>query len=235
MPYLLFSGTSGVFGCSAPFWVQWFYPRYINEDFAYNYNGASLVSGFIGPEVTPYINVTDSYDSNGGVVSDTTVASATSLTFGFAGMHAFPLTRHASFMLRTGNTGIRFKDDMSGSIEYGKATTAFRFLFTSDTRASVTFPCIRNINRGRLYADNLYATPFYELHFVGTDRYFADPVHEAFTQKTFDSDAVAVSHWIGLGMELGTIKNYAFARPLRFEAAWDALDNDFKCDVSFGF
>ncbi len=226
MPLLLLVGEEdGCFAMTLPVWAQWQYYRYFNEDFYYNKAGLTRLSGYIGPDVTPYFKFTE---------SDTVITTVTSLSFGVECMHAFPLFKYGSFSLSTENYGIKCDRKVSGRV--GDIDSVdYTFLLTSTNRAVFTFPIIRNINRGRLYADNLYGKLFYQLDFAGTNDYFAESTKDVFFDKNYISNNASVSHWIGLGIELGLIKNHIFGRSLIVEAAWDIFDKEFAVDMSFWF
>ncbi len=235
MPLYLFLGEEAGFGLSAPFWIEWMYHQYINEDIAYNKAGLTLLRGFIGPDITPFFDVVQTVDSAGTVLeSDTVITPVASFIFGIEARHAFPLFHYGSFILSTENYGIK-----SNQVVYGRVgdidSTDYRFLFTSATRAALTFPVLRNINSGRLYADNLYGSLFYQLNFAGTDDYFDAAAKDVFVDKSCRSDNASVSHLIGLGFQMGLIKYHTFKRDLNVEAAWDIFDEEIIITMSFRF
>ena len=236
MPIQLFSEGMAGFGVSSPVWIQWIYERYFNEDIYYNNAGISSMNVFAGPDVQPVVEIEDTYDTSGNLSEpDTTVETVVSLSFGLDFMHAFPLFKYASFTLSTRNHGMKFNKKVSGTISRYNDTTRYDFLLTSSSRAAFTLPIIRNINRGRLYADNLYGSLFYQLDFAGTQDYFSEPKNDAFLDKKYSTDFASVSHLIGAGIEFGLIKNYIFMRTLKIEAGWDIFHEAFNCDLSWMF
>lgn len=235
-PGLLFSDGMAGFGMSSPVWIQWIYKRYSNEDIYYNKAGISSLNVFVGPDVIPVVEIEDTYDTSGSLSeSDTTFETVVSLSFGLEFMHAFPLFKYASFTLSTQNYGLKFNKEVSGSIGRYYDSTSYDFLLTSSNRAAFKLPIIRNINRGRLYADNLYGSLFYQLDFAGTEEYFSEPKKDAFLDKKYSTDFASVSHLLGAGIEFGLIKNYMFMRKLKVEAAWDFFYEEFNFDLSWWF
>jgi len=235
IPLAFGSKSEKPLGISAPLWLRWHYQRYINEDIRYNNAGISSLSIFAGPEVMPYTKIEDAYDSTGSVVvSDTTRDYVTSLVFGVEFLHAFPVYKYSSFNIRTQNTGVTLNREISGRVGEIKSVD-YRFLLTSKTRLGYTFPILRNINRGRWYADNLYGSLFYRLDFSGTQQFFANAERDIVFNKQYSSDYAYLSHRIGAGVELGLIKKYMFMRTLMLEAAWNVFDNSVYVDVSMWF
>ncbi len=235
MPLYLFAGESAGFGMSMPFWAQWQFQRYRNEDISYNNAGISQLRVYIGPDITPYVIIEETDESSDSMsVLDTNLITVGALSFGVEFMHSFPLLKYGSFSISTANYGMKFSEKVSGTV--GTIDSAdYRFLITSATRTAFTFPVIRNINRGRLYADNLYGTLFYQLDFAGTDSYFENPVNDVFIDKEFYTNDASVSHWVGLGLELGLIKNHVFGRTLNVEAAWDVLNKEIAVNFAWWF
>lgn len=233
---LPFSIADAGFGMSVPVWLQWMYNRYYNEDIYYNRAGISSLNFFIGPEITPTYEIEDQCDSTGTVVgSDTTFETATSLSCGMEFMHGFPILSYASINLSTGNYITKYNIKISGPINKYNDSTDYTFLLTSRNRTAFIFPIVRNINRGRLYADNLYGTLFYQLDFSGTEEYFSAAKNDAFIDKKYSSEFVSVSHLLGAGIEFGSIKHYTFMRTLKAEAAWDFFQEKFNFELSWRF
>lgn len=228
-PILLFMGEAVGFIMSAPLWVNWDYYRYINEDFFYNNAGRTTAIGYLGPEREPYIEIKET-DST----ADTTLETMSTMTFGVQFKHSFPIVKYSSFSI---STDIHEKIFTEKQPEYRGMTDSLdsKSLFATYDTLTFTFPIFRNINKGRLYCDNIYGNVFYGIHFVSSGKFLSNPDREIFYNKDFYSPYASLSHIIGVGIESGFIKNYLFGRKLKSIMAWDLFNKEYHFNISMLF
>ncbi len=228
-PILLFMGETVGFGMSFPLWVNWDYHRYINEDISYNNAGRTTVSGYLGPEIEPYIEI-----DNTDTISDTTLETMPTMAFSVQFKHSFPFFKYSSFSISTEIYEKIFGEKLA---EYGGITDSLdsKSLFATYDTIAFTFPIFRNINRGKLYTDNIYGSIFYGIHFASSGKFMSEPKGEIFYNKDYYSPYASVSHIIGMGIETGFIKNYMFGRKLKSFVAWDLFKKEYHLNISMMF
>jgi hypothetical protein len=168
---------------------------------------------------------------------DSLDTTAERVTMPFAGIelfHAFPLFKYGARALSNSTQGLYSDRTLNGKIGTGDSTE-FRALLVSATKASFTFPIIRNINSGRVYADNLYGTVFYQVGFTATGGYFSSPSKDLIFDKQYSSPDADASHIVGVALKMGTIKYYNYQRMLNTVVSWDIFHEQLFVELAMGF
>jgi hypothetical protein len=189
-----------------PFWVQWQRTGYYNEDVDYNLADVTQVEAFTAFQTAPL--EMRRFD-------DTTYTTARMVNSALQARHGIPVRRYASIGIRTDD----YLQSVSATINDPKGLLNNASTFFAQINAGVdfTFPIVRNINRGRLYADNLYGTVLYDWTLYGNkDGFSSRSAHPSDTP-----DDIAVFHTVGARIDLGLISSYTFMRHLALAGGWE--------------
>ncbi len=217
MPMLLPAGTGVV--ASFPLWLEWFRYGYYNQDIEYNLGDVTLLSVSISPEVSPVTRISGAAAEEEAVSSDTSVTNEVWLAGGLDFRHGFPILRYASVSPKLQGywalLGNRITDPA------GVLDGESRAYAQVGTGVDFVFPIVRNINRGRLYGDNLYAALSYDLSVYGNSSFFGGPDFSVIGDPLSDTADVSVAHTVGAAVEFGFIKNYLFSRRLCAGVSWE--------------
>lgn len=204
----------GAFAADMPLWLNWIHTNSINEDMQYNLGGVSFFEIFAGPQVSPQIELMD---------GDTIVESSLIFKAGLSAAHFFPVLKYSSFSVGGGfqcmisnramnsSTGTWLNDALTSLVDTVESQSLIAGIFSSD----LTFPVIRNINRGSLYLDNLYGGIHYTLSSVASGKFLENGKSDLITDKNFYSPNAYCDHKIGVSLSLGFIKDYMFERRLQ--------------------
>jgi len=226
IPLALFAASGAGASLTAPLWVSWTNTGYYTQDLTYNLSGVTMLTGFAGPEILPVVRISNTTQNGRIVASDTTVAVKPFMVTGVDFMHGFPLWPYASLILATQDYFVFSAtphDDPMGALDGESGTYGM-----VSGQCRLTFPLVRNINRGRLYADNFYGNVFYSLSVYGNADYFGSPSLAAVVEPRADVSNAAVTHTVGIGIDLGFIKKFAFARLLSASAGYEFFNGAFQ-------
>ncbi|MBD3390659.1 MAG: hypothetical protein GF418_01425 [Chitinivibrionales bacterium] len=216
---LAMSGSGLLVSC--PLWVHWFRTGYHNQDLGYNRADVTELSAILSPQLTPVSTIR--YDFQGTPV-DTSYENHLWLMTGVEFAHGFGIRRYASLSLRTRNTIYFMGGDLTdpeGELAGGSGT------YTSlSAGTEFAFPLVRNINRGRLYADNLYGAVSYDIGLYANSGFLGGPDAGRISSPSADSASAVASHTLGARVNLGFIKRYSFARRMSMGVLWEAAGND---------
>jgi hypothetical protein len=214
--------------------LDYFRTGYRNEDVAYNHRDISHAHLAVSPGIVPVAVVSDaSRGVDGSESRDTTGSFEGLVDFSFSGSHVFPLARYSSLGLLLSGSLTRYAATVADPLgSLGEPSSRF-----ADMAATVlfTFPLVRNINRGRIYLDNLYGSLFYQsgLYAAGDPHGWA--VIEALVDPAYDTGAALVRHIAGLSVQMGTIKRYTFGRLLRAQVGWDFVSETVRLKLLHSF
>jgi hypothetical protein len=205
-----FIGSEPLYIASFPLWVQWQRMGYINEDIDYNLSDVTALTATVAPQALPLRLIKG---------NDTTTAMGGMFMAGIQFRHGFPLGRYSALSLVSEDLLQVFSektDDPQGYVD------GFSDLYAQLSGGlEYTFPIVRNINRGRLYADNLYGTVFYNCITYGNREGLAGLSERQLFDPPQGRETVMVAHIVGAGLDFGFIKKYTFNRRLALKAGWD--------------
>ncbi|MGD9201249.1 MAG: hypothetical protein PVI26_06785, partial [Chitinispirillia bacterium] len=233
-PFLIFKNFQSGFFFNIPLWIRRDLKSYNNEDISYNLNGKGSYGAFIGVEIEPVEYTRNKPISPDSIISETSIKSVISFFYGIDLYNSIPISKYTSFKVSTKNFGAKYNRDVI-DVFNNKDTVNYNLLTSSLNMVEFIFPIIRNINRGRLYTDNLYGTIFYQLEFSGSNKYLSNPKLSLFTDKKYVSESAFLSHKIGLGIELGLIKDFIFERKFVLKTSWDIFNEEISADLSVKF
>lgn len=226
--------SEGVFAADMPLWLNWVHTGAINEDIQYNLGGISFAEIYAGPQVSPQVE-----EING----DTLIQSSFIFKAGLNAVHYFPLLKYASISLggsfqysvsnkeMNSTTGVWTNDEITAMIDTVESNTIIGGVLSSD----VAFPIVRNINRGPLYADNLYGGFHYSTSAVASGKFLENSDKKLITGKDFYSPNAYCDHKIGVSLTLGLIKDYMFERRLQVMVYRNLFEEETGVDLKFTF
>ena len=223
MTAALFSGQF-IATADLPVSLLWSFYGYQNTDMQYNMSDETMVQGVIDPSFFPIEKKN---------YSDTTIESASSITYGIQCAHGFPLTRYSSLVLGAA----AYYTDISDSVNDPKDTLAGMSIHytTANLAAALEFPIARQIDKGKRYSDALYGELLYEVSLYANRDLSSSMLGNSLGNPNLsraDSGHVVVSHYIGAGIHMGFIKSYTFSQMLSFQVLWDIWAKSMRFNFS---
>lgn len=226
--------SEGAFAADFPLWMNWVHTGSINEDIQYNLGGVSFLEVFMGPQVSPQLE-----EING----DTVVQSSVIFKAGFSAAHYFPLFKYGSISLNgylqyqvssremNSSTGSWLNEYITAAVDSVESKSIIGGSLGSD----ISIPIFRNINRGSLYADNLYGGLHYSVTAVASGKYLENTEKDLILDKDYNNDNAFCDHQIGLSLSLGLIKDYLFDRRLEVLVYRNIFQEETGVDLKFTF
>lgn len=221
-----------------PFYLTWSrYDRY-NEDMTYNMADYSYVQFLAGPRFIPSLitddESVDDYDTSYAPVVN-------GVQVGLELFHAFPLFKYGSFQLSSSNAATYHN---RATVDDGLASSSrlidgvSKAYVLSSNGARLTFPILRNINRGRrTHYDALYGTVGYTL-FGYVNSGFFDRLDQLDWKLL--SDEYFLEQWafadqiVSIGCDLGNYKSYQFFRTVSFSLSYQIVRKVFQVSLTSG-
>jgi len=219
-----------------PFFLEWTHTGYINEDFSYNYGGAT------------HVEVGGSYCALPSLIStspvDSTLIKAEGWEVHLSVLHAIPLLKYSSLAFSS-FTDARFYNRPILDFSFfnnGYPTEVLDeesdlYLFSSNS-VKLTFPLNRTINQGsRYYADALYGAISYS--FVGyTNNTFLGNTtitQKALTDPDYMPGSLYIDHRLTYECNLGIHKSYLFFGLTHFSISQSLIRKSTSVSLTAGF
>ncbi|MFP4417993.1 MAG: TolB family protein [Chitinispirillaceae bacterium] len=216
-----------LYGLELPFWITWQPRRYYNEDVEYNLADISQFSARIMPFLLRSQTKregdrqTDDYGDT-EKISDPEYENALNVHIG--AYHGFRLFDYLSPNVRASVGTYLLEKKHAGLFDSLEGASSF-YLYGS-AGVGLKFPVMRNINRGRQYLDNMYASVDYGIRAFANEYFFEDLCLD-------DRYRFFYRQVISAGIELGMIKSYQFHRRFSILAKYFLGEQRVQLDVSF--
>jgi hypothetical protein len=227
LPFLLPTGLGINF--SAPFWISWYRYGYYNQDIEYNLAGVTNLTGFVSPELSPFVRIGDNAQGGQATEPDTSVTNKLWLMTGLEFRQGLPVLRYGSVIVGTDDYLSVLGDEQEDPMGELAGESSLYAQFGGNVEC--VFPIVRNINRGRLYADNLYGAVYYALTVYGDGDFLSHGSLRVIGDPLSDTTDVSVAHTLGARVDFGFIKSYVLTRRLSAGVSWEFV----KQRLSFSF